>query len=81
MTLLGDYIKNDNVFKAATYMALFISVLTVANNLGISIPSVTKLPLASLGFNWVVPVIIAAIIGNFIPNTEEQNNNKLDEAS
>ena len=81
MTLLGDHIKNDNVFKAATYMALFISALTVANNLGISIPMVTKLPLASLGFNWVVPVIIAAIIGNFIPDKKKYNNNKLDKAS
>ena len=81
MTLLGDHIKNDNVFKSATYMALFISALTVANNLGISIPMVTKLPLASLGFNWVVPVIIAAIIGNFIPDKKKYNNNKLDKAS
>ena len=42
---------------------------------------VTKLPLASLGFNWVVPVIIAAIIGNFIPDKKRYNNNKLDKAS
>lgn len=56
MTLLGNYIKNDNAFKAATYMALLISVLTVMNNLGVSIPIVTKLPFASLGFNWIVPV-------------------------
>lgn len=67
MTLFGNYIKNNNAFKAAAYMALFISILTVLNNLGVSIPIVTKLPFASLGFNWIVPVILAAIIGNFIP--------------
>lgn len=81
MTLLGDYIKNDNAFKAATYMALFISALTVANSLGVNIPIVTKLPLASLGFNWVVPVIIAAIVGNFIPNRNIDDGYKIDKAS
>lgn len=38
MTLFGDKIKNDNAFKGATYVALFISILTVANNLGLSMP-------------------------------------------
>ena len=77
MTLVGSYIKNDNAFKAATYMALFISILTVINNLGISILIVTKLPFASLGFNWIVPVLIAAIIGNFIPSRKINNRNKI----
>ncbi|MGL5314214.1 MAG: branched-chain amino acid transport system II carrier protein [Peptostreptococcaceae bacterium] len=81
MTLFGSYIKNDNAFKAATYMALLISVLTVANNLGMSIPLVTKLPFASLGFNWIVPVIIAAIIGNFIPSRNIDDGHKIDKVS
>ncbi|MGL5347458.1 MAG: branched-chain amino acid transport system II carrier protein [Peptostreptococcaceae bacterium] len=78
MTLVGKHIKNDNAFKAATYMALFISILTVVNNLGISIPIVTKLPFASLGFNWITPVLIAGIIGNFIPLRRINNRNKID---
>ncbi len=72
MTLFSSKIKNDNAFKGATYMALIVSVLTVANNLGVSIPMVTKLPFNSLGFNWIVPVLIAGIIGNFIPSTNKQ---------
>ena len=60
------------LFKCAAYMALLISVLTVANNLGISIPMVTKLPFNSLGFNWIVPVLIAGIVGNFIPSTNKE---------
>lgn len=72
MTLFGDKIKNDNAFKGATYMALLISVLTVVNDLGMSVSFVTKLPLASIGFNWIVPVLIAGVIGNFIPSASNQ---------
>ncbi len=76
MTLFGNKIKNNNAFKGATYMALFISMLTVINNLTQgAIPFVTKLPLASLGFNWVLPVLIAGIIGNFIPSKENSSDN------
>lgn len=81
MTLLDKYIKNDNAFKGAVYMALFISILTVANKLGVSIPVVTKLPFASFGFNWIVPVIIAAIIGNFIPTNNRKYGNKINKIS
>ncbi|MCC0678825.1 branched-chain amino acid transport system II carrier protein [Clostridioides sp. ES-S-0005-03] len=68
LALFSNKIKNDNVFKCAAYMALLVSVLTVATSFGINIPLVNSLPLASLGFNWVVPVVIAGIIGNFIPS-------------
>lgn len=68
LTLFGNKINNDNVFKFATYAALIVSMLTVANDFNISIPFVLKLPFASLGFNWIVPVTIAGFIGNFIPD-------------
>lgn len=78
MTLFTTKIKNDNTFKGATYMALLVSVLTVADSLGLQMPIVHKLPFANLGFNWIVPVAIAGIIGSFIPsktlyNTDEIN--------
>ena len=66
LTLFGNKIKNDNVFKFATYTALIVSLLTVANDFNISIPFVLNLPFASYGFNWIVPVIIGGVIGNFI---------------
>lgn len=75
MTLLGDKIKNDNAFKGATYMALFISILTVINSKTGSIPFISKLPLASFGFNWIIPVLIAGIIGNFIISKENKSKN------
>lgn len=75
LTLFREKIKNNNVFILSTYTALFISVLTVLNNMGIGssigIPIVTELPFASLGFNWIVPVLVAGIIGNFVPTTTE----------
>lgn len=61
MTLFSDKIKNDNAFKGATYVTIIISILTVMN-----VPLMNNLPLASLGFNWIVPAIIGGVIGNFI---------------
>lgn len=65
-TLFGNNIKNDNVFKFATYAALFISILNIISDFGVNVPVIKSLPLASLGFNWVVPVAIAAVIGYFV---------------
>ncbi|WP_296645039.1 branched-chain amino acid transport system II carrier protein [Romboutsia sp. 13368] len=67
MTLFSNRIKNDNAFKGATYIALLVSVLTVANNMGlVNISFINKLPFSSIGFNWIVPVLIGGIIGNLI---------------
>ncbi|TQQ84621.1 branched-chain amino acid transport system II carrier protein [Peptacetobacter hominis] len=66
LAFFTEKIKNDNVFKFSVYMSILISVLTVAGSYGISVPIVNSLPFASLGFNWIVPVVIAGIIGNFI---------------
>lgn len=76
LTLFGDKINNDNVFKFATYAALIVSMLTVANDFNISIPFVLNLPFASFGFNWIVPVIVGGIIGNFI-EPKKLSNDKL----
>lgn len=62
LSLFTDFIKNDNVFKFAAYMGLFIGALTTFN-----VPFINVLPFASIGFAWVVPVAIAGIIGNFVP--------------
>ncbi|RDY24797.1 branched-chain amino acid transport system II carrier protein [Romboutsia maritimum] len=78
LTLFGDKIKNDNIFKCSAYMALFISVLTVIDSLQVNIPLIDKLPFAPLGFNWVLPVIIAGIIGSFIPYSDKVDSGKID---
>ena len=76
LTLFGDKINNDNVFKFATYAALIVSMLTVANDFNISIPFILNLPFTSFGFNWIVPVIVSGIIGNFI-EPKKLSNDKL----
>ncbi len=68
-TLFGEFIKNDNVFKFGTYAALFISILNIISDFGVKVPLINNLPLYSLGFNWVVPVIIASVIGFFVKSS------------
>ena len=77
LTLFGNKIKNDNVFKFATYAALIVSMLTVANDFNISIPFVLNLPFASFGFNWIVPVVIAGFIGNFISDKKVKDQDRI----
>ena len=73
MTLFGTKIKNDNAFKGATYTALLVSILTVANGMDIvNISFIDELPFSTLGFNWIVPVLIGGIIGNLIPSHSER---------
>lgn len=69
MTLLGDYIRNDNAFKGAAYVTLFVSLLSVGSNL-LSLKQISDLlsllPFASIGFNWIIPAIIGAVVGGLI---------------
>lgn len=66
MSIFGKFISNNIVVKGATYTTLLISLLTVIDSLGIKIAFVHKLPLANLGFNWVVPAIIGGVIAGLI---------------
>ena len=75
-TLFGNKINNDNVFKFGTYTALFVSVLNVATSFGAKIPVINSLPLADFGFNWVVPALIAALIGSFVKSKNSNRNSK-----
>ncbi|MGL5506707.1 MAG: branched-chain amino acid transport system II carrier protein [Paraclostridium sp.] len=70
MTLFSDKIKNDNAFKGAAYTTIIVSVLTVMN-----VPLMSKLPLAPLGFNWIIPAIIGGLLGNLIKTNKASNIN------
>lgn len=67
LSIFTNKIKNDNVFRFAAYMALLVSLLTVLN-----VPYMDKLPFASFGLNWIVPVAIAAVIGFFVPSKKNK---------
>ena len=56
------FTKNE-IYKGAAYATLLTSLLTVVDSLGINIGFIHKLPLASFGFNWVLPAIIGGVIG------------------
>ena len=72
MNLFANKIKNRNVFKGATYIALIVSIITTLNNLGVvKVEFINKLPLSSIGFNWVLPVLIGAIVCSFIRSRDD----------
>ena len=66
LSLTCSRVRNDNIFKGSAYVTLIVSLLTVANGLWGVVPVMSKLPLAPLGFNWILPAIGGAIIGSFI---------------
>jgi len=72
-TLLGQFIKNDNIFKFATYTALVMGFLNILGGFGVKVPVINSLPLHTLGFNWVVPVLVASAIGFFIKSNSSNS--------
>ena len=66
MATFSKVFTSNSVFKGAAYATLLTSILTVANNLGLNIGFINSLPLASIGFNWVLPAIIGGLIGKLL---------------
>lgn len=79
LTLFSSKIKKDNVFKFATYAALIVSVITVIDSMGIKMAFIHRLPFYKLGFNWIVPVIIAGIAGALIPSKKVSSSDSLNQ--
>lgn len=77
--IFGKFIKNNNIVKISTYVALFMGVLMAVNDLGISIEFLNKLPFASLGFCWVVPTLIGGFIGYFIKSNQKSEYEELED--
>ncbi|WP_300282090.1 branched-chain amino acid transport system II carrier protein [Peptacetobacter sp.] len=66
LTIFTKKIKNDNTFKGAAYFVFVFSILSVLNSLTGVFKFVTLVPFASLGFGWIIPGIVGAILGSFI---------------
>ncbi|MDY2793931.1 MAG: branched-chain amino acid transport system II carrier protein [Peptostreptococcus porci] len=75
--MINDKIKNNNVFKCAIWVAVILGVLhtlpgikAFANVTALANFAATldKLPGGNIGFFWAIPVLIAGIIGRFIPS-------------
>ena len=72
LTIVGDKIKNDNVFKAAALGAFLISVLETAANHGLGFQFVNYLPLHHFGFGWLLPTVICGVAGYFIKSDKKK---------
>lgn len=75
MNIFKKIIPNDMTLKGAAYSTLLISLLNVIDSLGLSIQFVHQIPLASLGFNWILPAIIGGIVFSFIPTKSKATTN------
>ena len=67
---------SNNVVKCAAYATLGVSLLTVVDSLGVSISFVHKLPLANIGFNWIVPAILGGTIGKVLLKQDNTSMNE-----
>ena len=72
LAFFTEKIQNDNVYKFAVYTSLIVSILTVIQSYGVAMPFLDYLPLKEFGFNWVVPVLIAGVIGHFVPGKNSE---------
>lgn len=72
ISTFNNAFKKDSVIKGATYATLVISLLTVLDSFGVSMPFVNKLPLAGIGFNWIVPAIVGGLIGMAFTKKENE---------
>lgn len=67
LALIGNHIHSEWVYRLAAAGALLTSVLgTIDTYTGVSIPFLNTLPLASLGFGWLLPAAVGAVIGYLI---------------
>ncbi|MBU3215062.1 branched-chain amino acid transport system II carrier protein [Clostridium estertheticum] len=65
ITLLGDKVKNNKVVAITIYTTLIISILDTINAVYAgSIGFIKFIPLASAGFSWFIPTLLAFVISN-----------------
>lgn len=72
-TLGRSVLRKKNYYQFGMCICFLISLFTVlTDTFGISALSWihTALPLDTFGFNWLIPTIIAAAIGHFLPGPE-----------
>ena len=66
LTIARSKVKSDKVYSFAAYVTFIVSVLTLVSTKVPALDFINKLPLANLGFNWIIPAIIAGIIGAIV---------------
>ena len=68
--LLNNFLPNDGPYKGGVLMAAVVSlgdaVLSVNPNIGWLQDLMAWFPLSGMGFSWLVPAIIGAVVGTLI---------------
>ena len=68
LSFFDRFIQNDWVFRLAALGALAYSLLEVISGFGLSLPILRVMPLANLGFGWILPSLVCGAAGFLIPN-------------
>ena len=66
LSLFKNFFTHNLSFIFAGYTTLILSILTVLN-----VSIMNELPLAQFGFNWLIPALIFAIIGQVIGSKQK----------
>ena len=67
-------IRSDWVFRMAALGALVFSLLETAVSFGLDMLVLARMPLASLGFGWVVPAAVCGALGALIGRSRPAKN-------
>ncbi len=67
LSFFGKRIRSDWVFRLGALGAFAASLLSVLRGYGVPLDFLDRLPLASLGFGWLVPAAVCAALGFLIP--------------
>lgn len=66
LAFVRDKINSDLVYKFSAGMSVIISTISLLSTKIPALEFINALPLAGLGFNWVIPSFIAGLIGFLI---------------
>ena len=73
ISFLNRLLRHNWIYRGAVLGALAASLLTVGADYGLPFVFIKALPLAALGFNWVLPAvaggILGALLGRLRPST------------
>ena len=72
LSFFNRVLRNPNIYRGAAVGALIAASLDTIRDLGVSMPFLAKLPLAEYGFAWVLPAVLGAVIGAFLPCQKKQ---------
>ena len=68
LAMTGNRLKNKWIFRLGALGALVVSLVeNVGPMVGLDVSFLSHLPLDALGFGWVLPAALCAVVGAFLP--------------